>query len=59
MMNNNVIRILLLLLLLLSSIVNINSINMNNIISKVKPFFPILGFYAVMNLPIYGIGIKN
>ena len=35
---------------------NVNSININNLVSKIKPFFPIIGFYTVMNLPIYGIG---
>lgn len=29
------------------------------ILNKIKPFFPLIGFYTVMNLPIYGIGIGS
>ena len=45
------------LVMILFLLLLINSIYSIDVISKVKPFFPIIGFYAVMNLPIYGIGM--
>lgn len=42
---------------LVSDILDIKKKGFSRILDKLRPFLPILGFYLVMNLPIYGVGI--
>ena len=30
-----------------------------DVYNKIKSFLPIIGFYTIMNLPIYGIGLLS
>lgn len=42
---------------LMGDIVDIKKSVFGNIFDKLRPFLPIIAFYVVMNLPIYGVGV--
>lgn len=47
----------MILIIVLSVLFNV-SVNAS-LLSKMKPFLPVLGFYTIMNLPIYGVGLLS